>query len=167
MKRVGKFILIFFVFAATLLTLPATAQNEPTGMGMRAPGVVAKPSFETVDGGFNLKVWIMSAVSDGSLADTNGVDNTGTGTDEGEHATHHVMVEVKDAVEGKEISDANVRIEILSPTGKTDIVDLEKMMNQYGGNIPLDEKGEYKLSVFVSTDDGRSIKKPFSYKVSK
>lgn len=134
-------------------------------MGMPAPGVVAKPSYETVEGGLNLRVWIMSVVNDAPV-DTNSFEKERNGTDESKPATHHVMVEVKDAVEGKEVKDADVRLEILSPTGKTDIIDLETMMNQYGGNVPLDEKGEYKLSLNVSTEDGRTVKAPFSYNVN-
>ncbi|HLN55842.1 MAG TPA: hypothetical protein VK207_07605 [Bacteroidales bacterium] len=162
----GKF-LIITVFLAAFLIIPSGAQDKPSGMGMTSPGVVAKPSFETVESGINLRVWIMSVVSDATNADSNAVEREKTENDEGKPATHHVMVEVKDAVEGKEIKDANVKLEILSPSGKTDIVDLETMANQYGGNVPLDEKGEYKLSLSVGTEDGRTVKAPFSYKVSK
>lgn len=166
MKRVGKFFIITFFLAAFLIN-PVNAQDKPSGMGMTSPEIVAKPSFETVESGINLRVWIMSVVSDVPNVDTNAVNREKAETDEDKPATHHVMVEVKDAVEGKEIKDANVKLEILSPTGKTDVVDLETMANQYGGNVPLDEKGEYKLSLSVGTEDGRTVKAPFSYKVSK
>ncbi len=153
------------------MTFPAMSQNEPVGMGMMTPGVVAKPTFEKVENGINFKVWIMSVVNDASSQlDTNEVNlnkATDATTDESKPATHHVMVELKDATEGKELSDATVRLELLSPTGKTDIIDLETMMNQYGGNIPLPETGEYKLNLNVTTEDGRTVKTPFSYKVSR
>ncbi|MGE5421306.1 MAG: hypothetical protein ACM3UT_14055 [Chloroflexota bacterium] len=166
MERVGKYFIIT-VFLAAFLINPANAQDRPSGMGMTSPGIVAKPSFETIESGMNLRVWIMSVVSDATNLDTNTVNREKAGTDEDKPVTHHVMVEVKDAVEGKEIKGANVKLEILSPTGKTDDVDLETMANQYGANVPLDEQGEYKLSLSVATEDGRTVKVPFSYKISK
>lgn len=133
-------------------------------MGMIAPGVVAKPSFVTTENGFLLKVWIMSVIEEGIHVDTNVIQNNSE-TDEQKNATHHIIAEVRDATEGKEITGANVKVELLSPTGKTDVVDLDTMMNQYGGDIPLSEKGEYNLKLNVSTEDGRNVKVPFNYKV--
>jgi hypothetical protein len=133
-------------------------------MGMAAPGIVAKPSFETTENGLLLKVWIMSVIDEGIHIDTNSVQSS-SDTDEQKHGTHHIIAEVRDATEGKEITGANVKVDLLSPTGKTDIVGLDTMMNQYGGDIHLSEKGEYKLKLNVSTEDGRNVKVPFNYMV--
>ncbi len=159
----SKFSVILLLFVLALY-VSAGAQSESVGMGMAAPGVIAKPSFETTESGLLLKVWIMSVIDDAMHIDTNAVQ-TDSDTDEQKHVTHHIIAEVRDAAEGKEVSGANVRLEILSPTGKTDNHDLETMTNQYGGDILLTEKGEYKLKLSVNTEDGRNIKAPFSYKV--
>ena len=150
------------IFFAAFVSGTLNAQSEPAGMGMAAPGVIAKPSFETTENGLLVKVWIMSIIDEGIHIDTNAVQNN-SDTDEQKHGSHHIIAEVRDATEGKEITGANVKVELLSPTGKTDVADLETMMNQYGGDILLNEKGEYKLKLNVSTEDGRNVKVPFSY----
>lgn len=164
----NRFLSIIFILTA-LLTVKVDAQNESSpGMGAKAPGVVAKPSFETVEGGLNVKVWLMSVVNDADFQiDTNGINRNTETTDETKPPTHHIMVGIKDAAEGKELTDANVKLEILSPSGKTDEVDLDSMAKQYGANIPLQEQGEYRLNLSVNTQDGRKVDTPFNYRVSR
>lgn len=150
-----------------LLTVPVSSQNEPAGMGMVVPGVVARPSFETTTSGLHLRVWIMSVVNDTKdrLSGEQDSSSADFSTDETKKGTHQVMVEVKDAAEGRELTSADLEMKILAPSGKTVSVDLEPMMNQYGANIPLEAKGEYKLSLNVKADDGRTVEAPFSYTV--
>lgn len=155
----------FILFLLSVVTLPLHSQNDAVGMGMAAPGIVAKPSFETTTSGLHMRVWIMSVVNDSKDQAANGQDSSDNFdlTDETRTGSHHVIVEVKDAAEGRELSGAAVKMQILAPTGKTFSVDLEPMMNQYGANIPLESKGEYKLSLNVKADDGRTVESPFSY----
>lgn len=161
----GKIITILFLLL--LLTVPVRSQNDAAGMGMIAPGIVAKPSFETTTSGLHLRVWIMSVVNDSKarLSGEQDSSSTDSSTDETRKGSHHVMVEVKDAAEGTELTSAALEMKILAPSGKTVTVDLEPMMNQYGANIPLEAKGEYKISLNVKADDGRTVEAPFSYTV--
>ncbi|MHB9012722.1 MAG: hypothetical protein ACYC49_10935 [Ignavibacteriaceae bacterium] len=78
--------------------------------------------------------------------------------------THHIMLEVKDAVSGKEISNASASVLIISPSKKSTSVDLKSMMNHFGGALTLDEKGEYQFTVSVNVD-GVSKSTQFQYKV--
>jgi hypothetical protein len=164
-EKMGKSLIISFLLIV-IVAAPSGAQNDQSGMGMMEPAVIAKPSFETIEGGLQLKVWIMSIISDEAINDTNDASTATAATDENKHGTHHVMVEIKDAVEGKGVTEGNVKLEILSPSGNVDIIDLETMAKQFGGDIPLEDKGEYKLNLVVSTEMGRKVTAPFSYKVN-
>lgn len=156
---------VFFILFLSVVTLPLHSQNDAVGMGMATPGVVAKPSFETTTSGLHLRVWIMSVVNDSKDQTVGSKDSSDnfSFTDETRKGSHHVIVEVKDAAEGTELTSAAVKMQILAPTGKTFSVDMEPMLNQYGANIPLESKGEYKLSLNVKADDGRTVESPFSY----
>lgn len=64
--------------------------------------------------------------------------------------THHMMVEVKNTVSGKETNAVSAKVEIVSPTNKNSSVDLKMpMTDHFGSGITLDEKGEYQLTVSV------------------
>ena len=64
--------------------------------------------------------------------------------------THHMMVEVKNNVSGKETNAISAKVEIVSPTNKNSSVDLKTTMtDHFGSGLTLDEKGEYQLTVSV------------------
>ena len=64
--------------------------------------------------------------------------------------THHMMVEVKNAVSGKETNAISAKVAIVSPTNRNTSVDLKMpMANHFGSGITLNEKGEYQLTVSV------------------
>lgn len=105
-------VILFFVL--TLFTVPISAQQEPSGMGMPAPGIIARPSFETIEGGLELKIWIMGKVSDATVIDSQEIEKNTSDTDEQRNGTHHIMVEVSDALEGNEIADATVSSGVIS-----------------------------------------------------
>jgi len=64
--------------------------------------------------------------------------------------THHMMVEVKNAVSGKETNAISAKVAIVSPSNKKSSVDLKTpMMNHFGSGLTFDEKGEYQLTVSV------------------
>jgi hypothetical protein len=113
--------------------------------------MAAKPTFEATTGGLHLKVWVMAK-------------GEGMKDNDMMAGTHHIMVAVTDAESGKEVTDANVKILSLSPTNKSASVDLKTMMNQFGGNLSLDEKGEYELTVSVDVN-GVANSTPFKYTV--
>ncbi len=79
--------------------------------------------------------------------------------------THHIMLEVKDAISEKEISNASASVLIVSPSKDSSSVDLKPMMNDcFGNGLMLNEKGEYQFTVNVNVD-GVSKTTEFKYKV--
>jgi hypothetical protein len=132
-----------------------SARKEGTGK-MVIPEVVAKPVFEGTNGGLHLRVWIMSVIK------TNNDDLNNKVSAEVKNGTHHIMVEVAGAEDKNEIPGAIVKVMIVSPTQKESTVDLKAMMNQYGANLELDEKGEYQFNVSVNVN-GELIQSPFKY----
>lgn len=78
--------------------------------------------------------------------------------------THHMMLDVTDAANGKEIANASAKILIVSPSKKNSSVDLKSMMSCFGNGLALDEKGEYQFTVSVNVN-GVSKTKQFQYAV--
>lgn len=91
----------------------------------------------------------------GMKKDTSSMKDKGMGMDNATKetmmaGTHHMMVEVKNTVKGKETNAVSAKVEIVSPTNKNSSVDLKtSMMNHFWSGITLDEKGEYQLTVSV------------------
>ena len=159
MKRVGNIFYVVF-FLIMCFSNPANAQNGPSGMGMGTPALIAKPTYETIEGGLKIEVWIMSKVNEGT-------EQGHTGTDEMKPATHNVLVGIKDAADGRYLADTDVNLEILPSSGKADMVHLELMSDQYGSGIALQEKGQYSLKLNISTADGRKVNTSFRYKIDR
>jgi hypothetical protein len=78
--------------------------------------------------------------------------------------THCIMLEVSDAAKKKGISDASVKVMIMSPSKKHSSVDLKPMMKHFGSGLTLEEKGKYQFLVTVNTN-GESKTKEFRYTV--
>jgi len=80
--------------------------------------------------------------------------------------THHMMVEVKNTVSGKETNAISAKVEIVSPTNKNSSVDLKMpMVNHFGSGLTLDEKGEYLLTVSVLVGNvSKTIKLKYTVK---
>lgn len=135
----------------------ASSTKESTGK-MMIPDVVAKPVFEGTNGGLHLRVWIMSVIKATNEDLNNNVSsevNTGT---------HHIMVEVTDADSKKDMPGAIVKLIQTSPGRQESKLDLKPMMNHYGTNLTLDEKGEYQFNVSVNIN-GEEIVTPFKYTI--
>jgi hypothetical protein len=117
----------------------AKMDDQKSGMDDKA----VKPTFEATTAGIQMKVWIMvtggtTKVTDMSSAKATSVVSKGS--------TYHVMVELKKA-NGKVLTDANASMMVVSPAGKNTSVELKPMMDQYGSDFMLDEKGEYQLTI--------------------
>jgi hypothetical protein len=167
-----KFLFIVLLVVAVSFSLPLAGQNDTVpdpGMKGRNPDTgnvemilpefVAKPVFEGTNGGTHLKVYIMSVLK-GMDDDMNQVGND----DKIKKGTHHIMVDVTDAESGREIPAAVVKVLVVSPSNQSKTVDLESMMNQYGANLTLDEKGEYQFNISVNVN-GESNLTPFKYAI--
>ncbi|HLN19927.1 MAG TPA: hypothetical protein VK213_02490 [Bacteroidales bacterium] len=148
---------IILEYAASGQELKKDSTKESGMMRMETPDVVAKPVFEGSSGNFNLTVWIMSAITEKRNNDVKDKIDTGTGA-------YHVMVELKDAEKSRDVAGAIVKVLSVSPSGKKETTELESMMNQYGGNIDMNEKGDYQLNISVEAD-GNSTLCPVVYSV--
>ena len=158
---------------ALVFTIPTLGQIDSTGikidtagksgMGTRAfPEVVPQPDFEATDQGIHVKVWVMSKMQD---MDGNNLNTEVTNDAESSESTHHIMVEISDAQNWKEIADAKVKVLAVPPSdANSSVTDLKKMANHYVGNLKLDEKGTYELKINVEAD-GKSVLRPFAYYV--
>jgi hypothetical protein len=102
-----------------------------------------KPTFEATTAGIQMKVWIMITAGAMKENDMSSAKSTGEGQ---KGSSYHVMVELKKA-DGKVLTDANVSMMAVSPAGKNTSVELKPMMDQYGSDFILDEKGEYQLTI--------------------
>lgn len=156
--NIMKFLRTFFLLF--LITIQITAQEKKdtlkeSGMMMPSPDVIAKPAFDGNSGNFNLTVWVMEALNEKRGRDVSEDSKTGS---------HNIIVEVNDAEKSKEIPGATVKVMIVSPSGKKSATELESMMNNYRGNISLDEKGEYQLNINVEAE-GFSTLCPVVYNV--
>jgi hypothetical protein len=157
-----KFMLIILGFLPAIL-LKAQVDRDTTenkGMGkMSVSEVLAKPVFETINGGYDQKVWIMTVVK--GVRD---IDLNTSNRDDDVNGTHTIVVVLKDEKSNKEVMGADVQLSYVTPSGKKGNVAMETTMNQYGANVNFDEKGEYQLSLSVKAG-GESVSTPFSYTV--
>jgi hypothetical protein len=110
---------------------------------MPISGQTAKPTFEATTAGIQMKVWIMITGGATKATDLSTAKATSDAT---KGSTYHVMVELKKA-DGKLLTDANASMMAVSPTGKNTTVELKPMMEQYGSDFMLTEKGEYELTI--------------------
>ena len=136
-----------------------SGMSESSGMGT-SPVMIAKPVFETTNAGLQMKVWISPMKEKWDDVMNQDVATT----EELPNCTHHIMVSLREAESNKVVSGANVKVLISSPSNEKTTADLKTMMNQYGGNLNLPEKGEYQISVSVENNGVPSVT-PFNYTV--
>lgn len=162
MKTKFAFILSFLTIALVMPMHGQNAQDTKTKTDMNKHDMsLAKPTFEATTAGLHLKVWIMATKGEGMKENDMSTEKA---TTEGMMAgTHHIMVEVKDST-GKKVDDVNAKLLVKSPTEKSSSVDLKTMMDQFGGNLTLDEKGEYELTLKLNVK-GMENSTPFKYTV--
>jgi hypothetical protein len=123
--------------------------------------VSAKPTFEATTAGVHMKVWIMS--KEGEMKD-NDMSSAKAAKEATPAVSYHVMVELKDAASGKDVADVTASLMYVSPAGKNSVLELKPMMDQLGGNLTLDEKGEYQFTLNV-TSSGAINGTQFKYTV--
>ncbi len=174
-------------FGQSALEPLASADMKPGDMS----GNMGKPTVDVTVEGLQIKVWLMSQTrhkemmrpapammmkhgeNDTSMGMGNkmaGMKPEGMGMskpvmDSMMAGTHHIGVDLKDAVNGKEFENASVRLLIESPSRKTSSVDLRPMMSHFGNALTLDEKGEYHFTLNVTVGElSRTTK--FEYTVN-
>lgn len=166
--------------------------SSQTGTGKDTQGMsMGKPTYESTVQGTHLKVWVMSQAERRSMMDSksmqdsssmnNNSDNSSmdrdrTSTDKnnsqsgttnrygmtGTGGTHHVRVDATDESTGQMVSNMTGTIQVTAPSMKTASVDLQSMMNHYGADVNLTEKGQYQFTLNL-TVDGVSKTAQFQY----
>jgi hypothetical protein len=125
---------------------------------MPMSGQAVKPTFEATTAGLQMKVWIMIT---GGAMKANDMSSAKATSESTKGSTYHIMVELK-KTDGKVLTDANVSLMTVSPAGKNMSVELKPMMNQYGSDLVLDEKGEYQLTILLKVG-GADSSTPFKF----
>jgi hypothetical protein len=137
--------------------------------------VMGKPVYESTVDSLNTKVWIISQKKNKELTKTKMGKMMGTmkdanmmtdkATKEAMMAgTHYLVFDVTNITNGKTIADSSAKVEVVSPSRKMASVNLQPMMNHFGGGISLEEKGEYLFT--INLDVGADYKTTqFKYRV--
>lgn len=157
----SAFLLTIFGNTGLRAQMKMSSLSENTRMKVSSlPETIVKPAFEGSVAGIYLKVWIMSVTKDlENIVLNNKVKDDGDEIND----THDVLVEVADK-NGKTIPDENVKLLMVTPSGKKESLDLDPKSDQYGGSIAFTETGEYHFTVSVNSD-GRPAERTFDYKI--
>lgn len=165
---------VFAQFTPVTIPKPVIKQQEKENM-------MGKPTFQATSGDLIFSIWItkqedhkkmmMEMKENGSGMDMKGMKDMSMKKDSGSMmgkgmemdnatkeammaGTHHMMVEVKNSINGKETNAISAKVEIVSPSNKNSSVDLKMpVTDHFGSGITLDEMGEYQLTVSVTVGD--------------
>jgi hypothetical protein len=126
---------------------------------------MGKPVYESTVDSLNTKVWILSQKKYkeimktkmgkmmGKMKEKNMVMDKAT-KEAMMAGTHYFIFDVTNITNGKEIADTSAKVEIVSPSKKISSVNLQPMMNHFGGGVSLDEKGEYLFTINLNVGAG-------------
>lgn len=165
---------VFAQYTPDTIPKPVIKQQEKENM-------MGKPTFQATSGDLIFSIWItkqedhkkmmMEMKENGSGMDMKGMKDMSMKKDSGSMmgkgmemdnatkeammaGTHHMMVEVKNSINGKETNAISAKVEIVSPSNKNSSVDLKMpVTDHFGSGITLDEMGEYQLTVSVTVGD--------------
>lgn len=165
---------VFAQYTPDTIPKPVIKQQEKENM-------MGKPTFQATSGDLIFSIWItkqedhkkmmMEMKENGSGMDMKGMKDMSMKKDSGSMmgkgmemdnatkeammaGTHHMMVEVKNSIDGKETNAISAKVEIVSPSNKNSSVDLKMpVTDHFGSGITLDEMGEYQLTVSVTVGD--------------
>ena len=128
---------------------------------------MGKPTVDATVEGLHMKLWLITQKHHKKLMKE--MKNDGMKMDEATKevmmaGTHHMILHVTDVPSGKEITDASVKVLMVSPSKKNSSVELKSVMRCFGDGLKLTEKGEYQFNVIVKVD-GVPKATQFKYKV--
>ncbi len=136
--------------------------------------VMGKPIFESNVDSLNTKVWILTQKKyKGMMTTTMGkkmgkMDNNMAMDKETKAAvltgTHYFIFDVTNITTGKQFADTSAKVAIVSPSKKMLSVNLQPMMNHFGGGVTLDEKGEYLFTINLNVGAGYKTSQ-FKYRI--
>lgn len=170
---------VIFIIALLAMCLPflSTAKSDMKKHDMVK--MMGKPTVEATVEGVQMKVWVITQKEHKKMMkkhmghmmdkDMKGMKHEGMEMDKATKeammaGTQYIMLDVKDAVSGKEINVSTAMVMIVSPSKMNSNVDLKAMMSHFGSGLKLDEKGTYTLTVHIIVD-GVSKMKDFQYTV--
>jgi len=166
----SKYVILssIFTIVCTLTMLGQatdTAKSNTTLQQNNISDVLGQPVFESMVDTLNTKVWIitqnqyevimrtkMGETMD-EMKDTTMVTTKATKKALSE-GTHYFIFDVTNITTGIEIADTSAKVAIVSPSEKTFSVNLQPMMNHFGGGISLDEKGVYLFTINLNIGSG-------------
>ena len=137
--------------------------------------VMGKPVYESTVDSLNTKVWIISQKVNTEMKSTSIGKTMGKMKDKNtvkdteikkaiSSGTHYLIFDVTNILNKKEVADTSAKVEVVSPTKKITSVNLQPMMNHFGGGVSLDEKGEYLFTINLNVGTGYKTTQ-FQYKV--
>jgi hypothetical protein len=157
--------------AGIVMTLNVSAQNSispkarPVKSANDISNVMGNPVFESTVDSLNTKVWIVTQKKNRDLRKTKTGNMMGkmkeknmatdTSTIKAIKAgTHYLILDVINIRSGKQFADTSAKVEVVSPSKNASSVNLQPMMNHFGGGMTLDEKGEYLFTINLNIGAG-------------
>ncbi|MCL4547100.1 MAG: hypothetical protein M1495_00845 [Bacteroidetes bacterium] len=136
--------------------------------------VLGKPVYESTVDSLNTKVWIITQKKYQGMQKTNMGKLMGKMDNKMEmdkatkeavlKGTHYFIFDVTNITSGKQFADTSAKVEIVSPSKVVSSVNLQPMMNHFGGGVSLNEKGEYLFTINLNVGAGYKTSQ-FKYKV--
>ncbi|MGA9118740.1 MAG: hypothetical protein WB699_05200, partial [Bacteroidota bacterium] len=140
-------------------------QIKPEMKQQDVSNMMGKPTVDATVEGLHMKVWLttqeqgkamlkvkpdnMKGMNDSSMAmdnDMQGMKREGMEADSKMTGTHHMVLGLTGDSLGKGIANASAKVLIVSPSKKSSTVDLKPAKGFFGGDLTLDEKGEYEIT---------------------
>lgn len=79
--------------------------------------------------------------------------------------THHLMVEFKDAKNGKALTEGEVKVKVQGPDKSEQVKDMMGMEGHFGADCDLSKKGKYGVMAKFKLADGKVRTAKFWYTV--
>ena len=165
-----KYVLLstILVIVLTLTMFGQTTHNVKTKTVIKKNDIsriMGKPVYESTVDSLNTKVWILTQKKHKEMMKTKMGKMMGKMKDKNMEmdkatkeammaGTHYLIFDVTNITNGKEIADSSAKVEIVSPSKKISSVNLQPMMNHFGGGVSLDEKGEYLFTINLNVGAG-------------
>jgi uncharacterized protein YrrD len=175
-----KYVFLVTTILVIVLTLTLFGQTPPRVKSKTVikkndiSSVMGKPVYESTVDSLNTKVWILSQKKNKELMKTQVGKAMGEMKDVNKETdkdtkkaiiagTHYFIFDVTNITNGKQFADTSAKVEIVSPSKIVSSLNLQPMMNHFGGGVSLDEKGEYLFTINLNV--GSSYKTTqFKYK---
>lgn len=168
MKRKSVLLSTILTITLTLTMFGQTTNDVKTQTTTQQNDIsdaLGQPVFESIVDSLNTKVWIitqnqyieimktkmgetMDEMKDTTMATTKATEKALL------EGTHYFIFDVTNISTGKEIADTSAKVAIVSPSEKISSVNLQPMINHFGGGVMLDEIGEYLFTINLNVGLG-------------